>query len=55
VIDLGIGGLGEQINPCTLKIIEALHSQIQAHRTAGIKGNKVSRHNTPEIGSDEST
>jgi hypothetical protein len=38
-----------------LKIIEALHSQIQAHRTAGIKGNKVSRHNTLEIGSDEST
>jgi RNA-splicing ligase RtcB len=28
VIDPGIGGLGEQIDSCTLKIIEALHSQI---------------------------
>jgi hypothetical protein len=54
VIDPGIGELGEQIDLCTLKIIDALHSQIQAHRTAGIKGSKVSRHNTLEIGSDES-
>jgi hypothetical protein len=46
---------GEGCNSKRLKVIEALHSQIQAQRTAGIKGTKANRHNTLEIGSDEST
>jgi len=46
---------GEDVIQKRLKIIEALHSQIQAHRTAGIKGIKANRHDTLEIGSDEST